>query len=208
MEVPLDAIALRPGNEADVVSTETVDKNKQLIELSIHGSPFFVLASGRLKGKVNLDVDLARARFLSKGTEVLKPLQTLNEVEGKFLLEKKKVGFLKYENHYFLSFLNQKEESPKSVTTKMCMAYTNRTLFHETVAFYFPSASIHFAKDGIQAKVLERLDYGSRKFLKIQIEGKELIMEVQIFPETLMIHVSFDFESMSVKEIRRDINII
>lgn len=143
MEVPLDAIALRPGNEADVVSIESVDKNKQLIELSIHGSPFFVLASKAMEGKVDLDIDLARARFLSKGIEILKPLQTLNEVEGKFLLEKKKVGFLKYENHYFLSFLNQKEESPKSVTTKMCMAYTNRTLFHETVAFYSrPQVSI------------------------------------------------------------------
>ena len=68
--------------------------------------------------------------------------------------------------------------------------------------------AISIGSEGVEGKVLENLDYGEEKFIKILVRGSEFLVAVNEFPTATDVKVVFDLTFLSVREMRRDIQII
>ena len=205
--IPLDAVKIGEGEDAVVTSSETLEPGKVLLTISAGETTLFALSDKPMKGPISLSLRYADLSFRSE-TGDLDALRRRNLFEGEFVLRKEKVGTLKKENRYFFSFLEMECPSPREITKKMCRAYTNRALFHEVFGLALPADAISIGSEGVEGKVLENLDYGEEKFIKILVRGSEFLVAVNEFPTATDVKVVFDLTFLSVREMRRDIQII
>ena len=64
------------------------------------------------------------------------------------------------------------------------------------------------SEDGIDAEIIDALDYGSEKFVKVKVGETVLLVAVDALPREKKVRLTLDLEKISVKEKRRNIQIL
>ena len=85
--------------------------------------------------------------------------------------------------------------------------YSGRGVFNTEFRYEWSPYDIELANEGLEAKVIEYLDYGREKFLKIDVYGEEFIVATNEAYEG-NIKIKPNVEKTSVLEIKRSIRII
>ena len=207
VNIPLTAIRLGEGEEAIVSSCETLEPGKYLLSLSRKDAAFFALSGEPRKGTVSIDFSWTELSFY-QANQTISSLDTENVLDGRFLLKKHKTTGLKKENHYYFSLLGQEFPSPETITKKMCRSYADRSLFHEEFSIAILASAISLSEDGIDAEIIDALDYGSEKFVKAKVGETMLLVAVNAIPGEKKVRLTLDLEKISVKEKRRNIQIL
>ena len=206
--IPLEAIKLSKGEIAKITNCETIEENLNLLTLDINGHILFALDNKKNSGKVKLELDMSLITLLKNGEVIVSPVKQQNVFNGEFVVKKVKEKGIKSHNEYFLKFLDNEFSSTSSVTRKMCQAYDNRRVFHENYAFSFKPTSIIVSKEGIEAEVVNVLDYGLKRYAIIKVLDEEIIILNNKVKINDKVHLTFNIDEVSAVELGRNIKVI
>ena len=206
--IPLEAIKLSKGEIAKITNCETIEENLNLLTLDINGHILFALDNKKNSGKVKLELDMSLITLLKNGEVIVSPVKQQNVFNGEFVVKKVKEKGIKSHNEYFLKFLDNEFSSTSSVTRKMCQAYDNRRVFHEKYAFSFKPTSIIVSKEGIEAEVVNVLDYGLKRYAIIKVLDEEIIILNNKVKINDKVHLTFNIDEVSAVELGRNIKVI
>ena len=206
--IPLEAIKLSKGEIAKITNCETIEENLNLLTLDINGHILFALDNKKNSGKVKLELDMSLITLLKNGEVIVSPVKQQNVFNGEFVVKKVKEKGIKSHNEYFLKFLDNEFNSTSSVTRKMCQAYDNRRVFHEKYAFSFKPTSIIVSKEGIEAGVVNVLDYGLKRYAIIKVLDEEIIILNNKVKINDKVHLTFNIDEVSAVELGRNIKVI
>ena len=206
--IPLEAIKLSKGEIAKITNCEIIEENINLLTLDINGHILFALDNKKNSGKVKLELDMSLITLLKNGEVIVSPVKQQNVFNGEFVVKKVKEKGIKSHNEYFLKFLDNEFSSTSSVTRKMCQAYDNRRVFHEKYAFSFKPTSIIVSKEGIEAEVVNVLDYGLKRYAIIKVLDEEIIILNNKVKINDKVHLTFNIDEVSAVELGRNIKVI
>ena len=206
--IPLEAIKLSKGEIAKITNCETIEENLNLLTLDINGHILFALDNKKNSGKVKLELDMSLITLLKNGEVIVSPVKQQNVFNGEFVVKKVKEKGIKSHNEYFLKFLDNEFSSTSSVTRKMCQAYDNRRVFHEKYAFSFKPTSIIVSKEGIEAEVVNVLDYGLKRYAIIKVLDEEIIILNNKVKINDKVYLTFNIDEVSAVELGRNIKVI
>ena len=156
----------------------------------------------------DIDIDMSLITIIKDGIEIIKPVMSNNVLTGTFDIVKVNDGIFKNHNEYFISLLDTSFASPQIITEKMCQAYDDRRIFREKFSYFFPPFAIMVANEGIEGIVVNELDYGSKRYIIVQVKEQKLVVLDCYAKVGDKVLLSFNFDEMSVTEIGRDIKII
>lgn len=168
---PIAPVAMGEKLDAKVVNKELVNKTV-LLELNVGGEIMFAVAPEEVdKDNVQISIDLKRVQF-KNGEEVVKePLQESNCLSAHLVSEKagKKVF------NYLLNVEGCNFLSTKTISDKLITA-SGRKVFSVNLTVDFTPYGVVKADDGIAARVVDILDYGTEKFALLNANGKTVNM--------------------------------
>ena len=116
-------------------------------------------------------------------------------------------GKTKKVTHYYLLVNGTKLEAPAEVYEKMFAATKGRKVYNSTYRYEWTPYDFQIAEGGIEATVLEVLDYGAEKFVKCAV-GEEVLHVVTDNAVGGVIKLVPDVGKVSVVESERQIRIV
>lgn len=199
--IPTDAIKLSGDLKTKVIECECIN-DQYLISLEINGNRIYTLSNEPVHSK-ELKVSLDFKKLIIQiGSQEIQPMPEINGLDGTFIKEKKDKKI-----HYYLSIGGVQFEAPEFVYRKMFSATTGRKIYNSVFRYEWSCYDFKIADSGLEAQILDVLDYGEEKFLKCCVEDK--ILYVKTDKEYRgKIHLIPDVEHVSVIESERQIRIL
>ena len=134
----------------------------------------------------------------------------INGMNGTFIMEKlSETGGDKNKKvpHYYLLINGVKLEAPAEIYEKMFAATTGRKVYNSLFRYEWSAYDFEISDSGIEAQVLERLDYGDEKFIKCTV-GEEILYVNSDKPLSGTVYLVPDVSKVSVIECERQIRIV
>lgn len=211
--LPVDAIQFGGELKAEVVDCENIN-GKNLISLELNGSRIYMLSDlPREKGEVEIRLDFKKI-ILKVGETETSPMPEINGVNGTFVMERvpevvmsKDKQEKKKKIHYYLHIDGVQLEAPASVYEKMFAVTTGRKVYNSLFRYEWSVYDFNISDQGLEAKVLDVLDYGREKFLKCSCKTEVIYVKTDK-EYSGKIHVTPDVSKVSVIESERQIRIV
>ncbi len=211
--LPVDAIQFGGELKAEVVDCENIN-GKNLISLELNGSRIYMLSDlPREKGEVEIRLDFKKI-ILKVGETETSPMPEINGVNGTFVMERvpevvmsKDKQKKKKKIHYYLHIDGVQLEAPASVYEKMFAVTTGRKVYNSLFRYEWSVYDFNISDQGLEAKVLDVLDYGREKFLKCSCKTEVIYVKTDK-EYSGKIHVTPDVSKVSVIESERQIRIV
>ncbi|MCR5564995.1 MAG: sn-glycerol-3-phosphate ABC transporter ATP-binding protein UgpC [Gammaproteobacteria bacterium] len=194
--------------EVKLASVEKVDK-KYLLRLMFGESSVFAVSNNEVNENtesIKISIDFKRVK-VERGEEVVKePLNLTNVLDSIMIKErttKNTFNFaLKLEGKVFYTsdFIDQKLFNALS-----------RKVFSTELECLFTPYDIKLSSDGIDAQVVEVLDYAKEKFAKVQVNEKEFIVFLRDSDKVSVgdtVKLALDLCTLGIIEKERGIRII
>ena len=212
--IPTDAITFDGNINAEVVSCEEVG-GVHLHALTLGGKRLYAVTSAYCGGSsVNIGIDFKKISLMADGKTVITPLPAINQLDCKFVKrqtyeEIEVKGKRKKKKTYKFGFeiAGAYFEASDTISQKIISALGIKNAFSTPLKIECRTADLKISDDGISAKPLETLDYGEEKFLKCEIGGTVVLVNVDREYENEIFLVP-DFEQIGVIETKREIKII
>ncbi len=210
--LPSDAISFNGGIPAEVSETEDIN-GKILLTLSVGGKKIYAVTDDPSAQKsLKISLDLKKIILRKDGKDVITPMPLVNSINGSFAMEKAveadENGKKKKVAKYSVVIDNEKFPAPKDVASKMFSAMSGRKVFNSTFRYEFTPYDLAVGGAGIDAKVLEVLDYGAEKFIKCLCAGNEVYVKTEGDCALSEVKLVPALERVSVVECERDIRIV
>ncbi len=209
MLVPVSAVKFGGGIKAKILQSEEIN-GRILITLEVNCGRLYALSDKALeKGEVGIDFDFKKI-IIKTDTESIEPMPEVNGLNGTFISEKtveEVDGKKKKVTRYYLLINGAKIEAPAEIYEKMFAATTGRKVYNSVFRYEWTPYDFTFSDEGIEAEVLEILDYGSEKFAKCAA-GEEILFVKCNDPVSGKVRLSPDPDKVSVIESERQIRIV
>ncbi len=174
-EMLLPAEAVKPGGgiPAEIISTENIN-GKLLATLAVGGKKLFAVTgcpvdmqklTQAADKKLNIAIDFKKVALRKDGKEVISPMPLVNGLNGTFAAEKSKENG-NNKTRYYLIINGTKAEAPEEIYKKMFSATSGRKVYNSAYRYEWTPYDIAVSENGIEAEVIETLDYGAEKFVK------------------------------------------
>ncbi len=211
--LPVSAIEFSEGIKAQIVDCESIN-GQNLVSLEINGSRVYALSNQpREKKETEINLDFKKI-ILKVGESETMPMPEVNGINGTFVMDKvyeiatikgkqKKKKVIKYS----LYIQGVRFEAPASIYEKMFAVTTGRKVYNTTFRYEWSIYDFSITDDGLEAKILETLDYGKEKFLKCSV-GEEVLFVKTDKEYSGKIHITPDVSKVSVIESERQIRIV
>ncbi len=214
-EVKIPPRAIVAGNDliCKVKGSEFIN-GKYLINLDANGYNMYALRDEDVKEEtLSITFDYKLLSFNVAGKEY-KPMPLINGIAGTFVMHEVKEEALingkakkKKVPYYSLAIDNTLLPASALTAKKMCLALPGREVFNTPFRYEWSPYDLEIADTGLDAEVLDIIDYGKEKFLKLAIASevffvktnKEYSGKVKVRPMP---------ESTSVVELKRNIRIV
>ena len=207
--VPVTAVRFGGDIKASVAGCENVN-GQILVSLDVNGSRLYALSDKVLEnGEINIGLDFKKLIIKTGGGEIL-PMPEINGMNGTFIMEKlSETGGDKNKKvpHYYLLINGVKLEAPAEIYEKMFAATTGRKVYNSLFRYEWSAYDFEISDSGIEAQVLERLDYGDEKFIKCTV-GEEILYVNSDKPLSGTVYLVPDVSKVSVIECERQIRIV
>ncbi len=207
--VPVTAVRFGGDIKASVAGCENVN-GQILVSLDVNGSRLYALSDKVLEnGEINIGLDFKKLIIKTVGGEIL-PMPEINGMNGTFIMEKlSETGGDKNKKvpHYYLLINGVKLEAPAEIYEKMFAATTGRKVYNSLFRYEWSAYDFEISDSGIEAQVLERLDYGDEKFIKCTV-GEEILYVNSDKPLSGTVYLVPDVSKVSVIECERQIRIV
>ncbi len=213
--------ALKIVDEKSIYSIEGVISkiekinDKYLNFLKVGNDILFVLSDieYKINDVVNVNIDMKELSFTSN-EYCIEPFNTLNSLPMIFKKVKEVVEVRQNNGHtkkekvinFKISIEGVDFASTDYVNEKIFSALKNDA-FDSSYRIDFDASSVSFAENGIFAKLVEVIDYGTEKYAKYDIGDKCLVvlLKDKILQEA---HLVIDFASIGLTETKIDMKLI
>ncbi|MDE7264557.1 MAG: ATP-binding cassette domain-containing protein [Anaeroplasmataceae bacterium] len=211
--LPVTAITFNGDIKAQVVENENIN-GQNLVSLDLNGNRLYALSDHPLdKEEIGIGLDFKNIIIKIGGTEV-EPMPEINGLEGTFVMDKMYETVTSNEKerrqkvtHYSLLIQGVKFEAPAHIYEKMFAVTSGRKVYNSIFRYEWTPYDFKISDSGIEAKVLEILDYGTEKFLKCSVG--ENILFVKVDKEySGKLYLVPDVGKVSVIESERQIRIV
>ncbi len=207
--IPVSAVKFGGKIKAKILQSEEIN-GQFLVTMEVNGGRLYELSDKNIEmGETCIDFDFKKI-IIKIGTEQTQPMPEVNGLNGKFVAEKSVEevdGKKKKVPHYFLLIHGAKVKAPEEVYRKMFAATTGRKVFNSTFRYEWSPYDFTVSDSGIQAEVLEMLDYGKEQFAKCKA-GEETLYVTCDKPLSGRIYLVPDVGKASVIESERQIRIV
>ena len=213
-EIKISPKGYREGNSLSgrVINKEHIG-DEYLLTLDINGSNMYLLSKEDMLDKeINFDLDYKSISL--KGECNIEALPLKSGINGSFVMDNKVINIddngIKRKKHikeYSLLINGIRLPINDEISTKMCQNFKNREVFNTEFRYSWSAYSMSICDEGLEAKVLECLDYGNEKFLKLDVSNE--IFYVAVDKEySGVIHIMPNLDKTNVLELKRNIRII
>ncbi len=200
--IPVSAVRYGGGIKARITGCENIN-GRYLVPLEINGGRLYALSDKEREcGETEIDIDFKKI-ILNVGGTHIEPMPAVNALSGTFIAEKGRDN----QKVYSLLINGVKLKSPANIYEKMFAATTGRKVYNLTYRYEWTPYDFTVSESGIEAEVLQTLDYGKEKFLECKTGGEILYIKCDE-PQTGKIHLSPDVSKVSVIESERQIRIV
>ncbi len=207
--VPVSAVRFGGDIKASVAGCENVN-GQILVSLDVNGGRLYALSDKALEnGEISIGLDFKKLIIKTGGGEIL-PMPEINGINGTFIMEKlSETGGDKNKKvpHYYLLINGVKLEAPAEIYEKMFAATTGRKVYNSKYRYEWTPYDFKIADSGIEAQILEQLDYGDEKFIKCTV-GEEILYVKSDKPLSGTVYLVPDVSKVSVIECERQIRIV
>ncbi len=211
--LPVTAIHFDGDIPAEVKECENIN-GQILISLDLNGSRLYALSGEpREKGPVNIGLDFKKIILKIQEFET-QPMPEVNGLDGTFIMEKRNEKVLfneKQKNkkvlHYALVIQGKKFEVPANIYEKMFAVTTGRKVYNSTFRYEWSVYDFQISDTGLEARVIEILDYGNEKFIKCTV-GEEVLYVKTDKEYSGKIYLKPDVNRVSIIESERQIRIV
>lgn len=220
--LPSDAVTFDGDIPAEILSAEDIN-GKLLVTLSVNGKKLFAVTdcpvnrekiSSATDGGIKIGIDMKKIILRKDGETVVSPMPLINGLNGTFVMEKqlekavlngkeKKVR----KAHYYLLINGTKLEAPAEVYGKLFAATSGRKAFNSSYRYEWTPYDFALSDGGIEAQVLDNLDYGQESFVKCAV-GEEALYVKSDKPLSGTVYLVPDVSKVSVIESERQIRIL
>ncbi len=213
MLLPVSAVKFDGNIKGKVIGCEDIN-GQILVALEVNGGRLYALSDKLLEnGEVGIGIDYKQL-ILKVGKTEIQPMPTVNGLDGTFIMEKPIETITENEKtkkkkvpHYYLLVNGTKLETPAEVYEKMFAATTGRKVYNSTYRYEWTPYDFKIADNGIEAQVIEVLDYGAEKFIKCSVREETLFVLTDNTVSGLIKLVP-DVSKVSVVESERQIRIV
>ncbi len=213
MLLPVSAVKFDGNIKGKVIDCEDIN-GQILVALEVNGGRLYALSDKVLgNGEVKIGIDFKQL-ILQVGKTEVQPMPTVNGLDGTFIMEKPIETITENEKtkkkkmpHYYLLVNGTKLEAPAEVYEKMFGATTGRKVYNSTYRYEWTPYDFKIADNGIEAQVIEVLDYGAEKFIKCSV-GEETLYVLTDNTVSGGIKLVPDVSKVSVVESERQIRIV
>ncbi len=200
LTIPPEAIVRGDDFHLKVARIEKVD-DKHLAYLEYGDSYIFALVDDEVKegDEYNFSLLNDKVNVIAKGEEVLKAIGDEESLIGKFSKTEKKEGgdrvlhFFYNIGNYTLEAAPEQGYKINSIDGDSCYKKTYRYAVNRDLIRFVPET-----EDGLDAKVIELLDYGNVRFAKVEADGQEFLVKVDPEFAEDKVRVAFDSKDVSV----------
>ncbi len=202
--IPTSAIINGNDIKCKVVNLEKIE-NFLLLYLKIGENIIFMKTNDDINvgDDINISIDFKQLTFYIDDNIVKKPLPMTNKINTGFIKEKenKIVNFkLKITNKSFVV--------PNNISEKVLSALSLKA-FNTNYILSFNPYEYELTRDGLESKIIDVLDYGKERFIKIKLEDKIIYLcdKYNLKNNDKIIFMP-DLNKISLKESNLNIKII
>ncbi len=213
-ELRLSPRAYRAGKSlSGVVKNQERVGNEYLLTLDVNGSIMYLISKNAIENsEISFDLDYKSLSFAGVSNVEALPLE--GAINGSFIMENKVETITENEKarkkHYkaYSLLINGVSLSINDeIATKMCQSFKNREVFNTSFRYSWSAYDMSIASTGLEGRVLEYLDYGMEKFLKLMVYDE--IFYVAVDKEySGVVHIMPNLDKTGVLELKRNIRII
>lgn len=216
--IPTAAVKLGGELEAEATKIENI-KGQRLVHLNFGGKTLFALANrdGEIGKSVKIGLDLKQLSVIKDGETIVKSIETLNAVNGKYVKTKRATDGEKTETVNLFVIGNSSIDCPAESAKRLADICGNM-IYNKQLRFEFGAYGINIGKDasenGVTAAIKAVKDYGAEKFLICDADGQ--IINVALTEgadeyagkEGEQIKLNIDPETISVVDVDSGIRLL
>lgn len=207
--IPVSAVKFGGKLKGKVIGCEEIN-GQILVAIDVNGCRLYALSSEqRESGEVEVGLDFKQL-IIKTDSGSVQPMPTVNGLNGTFITEKRPEtvdGKRKKVARYYLLINGTKLEAPAEIYRKMFAATTGRKVYNSAYRYEWSPYDFTFGENGIEAEVLETLDYGEEKFVKCSV-GEEILYVAADGEHSGTVKLIPDVGKVSVVESERQIRIV
>ena len=213
-ELRLSPRAYREGCSLNgaIINKEKVG-NEYLLTLDVNGSIMYLLSKDDIADKeISFDLDYKSISLAGEANILALPLE--GAINGSFIMDNKVANVddngkqrKKHIKEYSLLINGVRLSINDEISTKMCQSFKNREVFNTEFRYSWSAYDISISDEGLGARVLEYLDYGNEKFLKLDVSNEVFYIAVDK-EYSGVIHIMPNLDKTNVLELKRNIRII
>lgn len=206
-------------------------KDFKLVTLVLDDRYLFLKTNKDVKEGENFSFSLRNEKLrLLNGDEVLlEPVSEAESLLGTFVKQKEKVPFVKVDGHYQEATGEEPEDAKITMKTRVKFYFEiegvkflspmekvvkittieGPSCYNKTYKYVLDRKNIHFGEEGqgLHANVKEVVDYGNICYARLDINGQELLVEVDPSFDKLEVNVYFDGNDAEVYQREIDMRI-
>lgn len=184
--LPTSAVKFGGDLAAEVVGNENIN-GKVLVSLLVNGKRIFALTDEEVeKGPTNICIEWKQISIWRDKEEIVKPVPATISFDGGFskVKEKKAVevnGKTKKQKttEFFLTMEGVKLQAPDELIKSMLATLGAKRVFSKPFRFECTPYDVVVGQGGIQAEVIETIDYGNEKFAVCQVGEKKIFVHTE-----------------------------
>lgn len=207
--IPVSAVKFGGKLKGKVIGCEEIN-GQILVAIDVNGCRLYALSSEqRESGEVEVGLDFKQL-IIKTDSGSVQPMPAVNGLNGTFITEKRPEtvdGKRKKVARYYLLINGTKLEAPAEIYRKMFAATTGRKVYNSAYRYEWSPYDFTFGENGIEAEVLETLDYGEEKFVKCSV-GEEILYVAADGEHSGTVKLIPDVGNVSVVESERQIRIV
>lgn len=207
--IPVNAVKFDVEIKAEATGCENIN-GKLLVSLNVNGGRLYAISNKAIdNGTVNISLDFKKL-IIKSGAKEIQPMPEVNGLNGTFAADKiteRIEGKNKKITRYYLNINGAKFEAPAEIYGKMFAAATGRKVYNSTYRYEWTPYDFKTADKGIEAQVLETLDYGYEKFIKCKA-GEEILYVFNGNTVNGTVYLVPSVSKVSVIESERQIRIV
>ena len=180
IDVPPSAVVPGKTYSLEVKKVEKIDEEKSLAYLKVKDRYLFAFVDNKVKEGSKYNFDLLNEKIdIREGNEtILKAISNKEQLIGKF----EKFDNRKTKNLEFFYNINGVKVAAPQVNGYKINAVEGNNCYRKNYCYAFDRSAIQLVEEGenaIKANVLEVLDYGNINFARLDVDGQQVLVEVE-----------------------------
>lgn len=213
--IPLTAVSLGKTFEVKVSISEKIGE-KFLNYLNLNGRMLFMMSKEPLKvgTKISIDIDFKQISVLDGNNEkVISALPVVSHMAAKFIrvkepgmVETKKGPKQKMQFNFKFDIEGVIFNSPDEISKKI-LAGLSISAFESDYTIDVDAYSLKLADNGISGTIVDYLDYGKEKFLKVAV-NKDIVYVATNEKVEGNVHLAVDFNNIGVTQTKLNMKLV